>query len=149
MQLNYSDELGRPLGQYELVGVALGDATGGNVSISHFFPAKYIWSCEGWNATETLGGAASDFALIWTPNSSLGVAWHTMGSSVIDIIIRALVSRDSRCLLPLSNPDVHAGQTRVQVAIENNTNLEIYRANVWGYYWDRRATRAPGGLIRP
>lgn len=149
MQLNYSTELGRPLGQYELVGVTIGDATGGTQELSHVFPPKYFWSCEGWNATETLGGPVSDFSLIWTPNSVLGVAWRTAGSSVIDLLVRALVSRDSRPMLPLTNPDVSQGAARVAVSVENNNNLEIFRANVWGYYWDRRATRVPGGLVRP
>ncbi len=149
MTLNHSPDLARPLGQYELVGVVVGDGTGGGVTISHDFSSRYIFSVEGWNMTETLGGTGSDFSLIWDPNVSLGVAWHLMGSGVNDTIIRASVSRDAFVRLPVSNPFVKSGNALLVVSAEVNTNTEIYRANAWGYYWDKRAINAFGGLVRP
>lgn len=146
---NHSPAFEFPLGQWEAVGVAIGDATGGGVTLTHTFTRQYMWSVEGWNMTETLGGSPSDFSLTWAPNNSGTVAWHTMGSGVNDTLLRAVTQRDSVLHLPVAMSERFDTLPQVIAGAEVNTNLEIYRSNAWGYYWDKRARQQPGGLRRP
>lgn len=149
--LNEGPDLGRPLGQWEAAAVLIGDASGGTVTLTLALDKRYVWSLEGWMANET-AVATGGFQLTWTP--VLGFvqqSWVYVADVLIGSTTRAIGPADQRVRLPVTGRSKSSGTPgdNVVVTALDNANLQIYRANVWGYYWDKRAASFPGGLMRP
>ena len=136
-----------PLGQWEAVGIALGDATGGEVGMVKTFDRHYIYSFEG--AAVIREDSSSDFArIVWQPQNGGGTAW----SFGLDMFLVGIVQRSAinhtQLFLPLSATD-HQADVTAQAGVGINSPLVVYRCNLWGYFWDKRAVLTRSGPVRP
>jgi len=140
---------GKPLGDWEAIGVLIGDLTGGFVILQLTVPSTYLFSLEGWSMQVT-AGVITDFQVTWrTDMTPDGQSWIVVGPGVDGSTVRSIAARDTVVHLPLATgrPRV-GGVDTLTMAASVNSNNDIYRGNAWGRYWDHRATLAPGGLQR-
>lgn len=147
--LNIGDDLGRPLGMWEGIGVAIGDATGSSVEFNLGLSNRFLWSYEAFSANVTLPSTTT-FATTWQPSiTPLGVAWRVGADGSDGVLTRQTRVFEQLLRFPISGLNAKENGINISVSITANVDLEIYRVNMWGYYWDKRAIRFPGGLIRP
>lgn len=150
--LNWGASGGGPLGQWEALAVAVGDASAGGVVMSHQFATGYLWSLEAWVLSQTIAAGVGEFQVAWRPQIIPDAqAWVLQASAETNIGVRSVVVRDSALRLPVGGFATARAVAPVTVDLtaENNAIGAIYRGNIWGYYWSRTAVQAPGGLVRP
>jgi len=141
---------GSPLGEWEAIGTTPGDATGGTLALTLILPTGYLFSLEGWMFHATLG-VITNFQIAWrTDFTPDGQSWIVVSEAETGGTVIAVPPRDSRLHFPLATgrPRI-GGVNTITMLASSNTDGAIYRANVWGHYWDHRAIFAPGGLVRP
>lgn len=139
------------MGAWELLGIAVGDGTGGDVLFDHNFEAGFIYSLE---AVGTLAddGAAHDVRVTWEPRFLVGAQAYQVG--VASVIVGGNVvsaSRDAGLrYLPVSHPyPGDATPVGVTITVEANNAGTFYRVNAWGYYWGLGAILTDTGPLRP
>ncbi len=147
--LNESADLRGPLGQWDVAGIGIGDASGGVVSFLFTFSSGYVWSLEGWcprASLAALGGVT--FTYIPAPQ---GVSQgYTYASALAAFSTETrIIAPDGVLRLPLTGRNLHRADATVSVTFEVNADIALYRVNLWGHYWDRRSPILPGGLVRP
>jgi len=138
-----------PLGIYSAAGATVGDATGGAVSLNHDYSGGYIYSLEGISATK--GTVAADVRIDWLPQiDKAGTGFVVVMNLLSGSASHGVQGADGRLWWPLSHPHPSPGAAvRAGIEFDVNTNTEVYRAALWGYYWDFRAVRTPTGPVRP
>jgi len=138
-----------PLGSWEALGVAIGDASGGAVILTLDFTDNYLFSYEGWNMSATFG-TLGNFQTTFRPNIVQGGQSYALTAPlVVGATIDGISPRDMRVTVPMTS-GVRGGLVTPQLTITNsaNVNTNIYRANAWGHYWDRRSRLTSTGPLR-
>jgi len=148
--LNASSDFARPLGEWEAIGVAIGDASGQTVTMRAVLARQYLWSFEAWSGSTSIA-STGDVHCTWNPNLTPGgVAWVLGSPVLVSSNLRMNRASEGRLLLPVSGRiQGTLGGVIAQVVWEVNVLTAVYRCNMWGYYWDKRALLGPGGLVRP
>lgn len=130
-------------------GTAVGDGSGGVVSLDTDYPPGYIYSFEGFGAVRQ-SSVSADLIVTWLPQVVPGgtgfATFHDMGATPTRHVV---FGREYGIRLPLSVASPGNVSVRLTMEFDVNTNSVIYRTSHWGYYWDFRAVRTSTGPVRP
>ena len=160
-----------PLGVWGFRTAVLGDASGGSIKVFVQVPAtksgKYIYTFYSLNVTHDAGGALlnprlkSRLLTSW-PNidpqagvQAYSFAKHTRLSGVInftapiEFLDEPLISEPERYILFYDPRTTNNAITVAELEILNNGVGDNYSFEGYGYFWDRGAMAAPGGLRHP
>ena len=147
-----SEDIRLPAGVWFMDNNVVGDASGGDVSLTHQLDFNAIYSVEGFFPRG--GGGISDVILEWSPSQDgTGGGVLNFRSALGSINISAedhMVLRDimGARALPLSFPT--EGRAPLLTARWGvNTNGTLYLFESWGYFWQAEARRLAGGPVRP
>lgn len=147
-QLSVGTDFAVPLGMYVAHGAEVGNGTGGFVELDVDYRGNYLWSLEAISATK--GTLAADVRLNWLPQGfSASTGFVQMLDMLSGTLSHGTLGRDGTLHLPLSFAERARGTVRCSLQWDVNTDLEVYRGAVWGYYWDHRAVRTSSGPQRP
>ncbi len=149
-QYNDTRDLSRPLGEWEGLGVAIGDVSGGNIVLTLDLGGKFLFSYEAWTMFGTFGITGS-FQTTWTPNIIPGGQAYIAGAVGVPFVtVHGIQMNETHLKFPVSGRAVKGGTPpQLTISAAANLDLMIYRGNAWGYYWDKRAPQLSSGLIRP
>jgi len=155
------DDPGLPVGTYISLGLVIGDASGGTITVEHQFktignPASArLYNIEAFNAFSTLNsdvrGSLRAVGFEELPTANVTVQRWTYelqtDGSAFGVIDFSKLPR-----LPIfigqSTPDA-ATLAAVRASVPNPGAGIVFQSVIQGYIWEPRSAQASGGLRRP